>query len=34
MHFKYEQNFSYSKNGRAAINNSFKEIWNDRINNT
>lgn len=34
MHFKYEQYFSYSKNDRAAINNSFEEIWNNRIDNT
>lgn len=34
MNFKYEQNFSYSKNDRAAINYSFEEIWNNRVNNT
>ena len=26
--------FSYSKNDRAAINYSFEEIWNNRINST
>ena len=34
MNFSYEQNFAYSKNDRAAINYSFEEIWNNRIDNT
>ena len=31
MNFEYEQNFSYSKDGRIAMNNSFEEIWDNRI---
>lgn len=34
MNFSYEQNFSYSKDGRIAVNNSFEEIWDNRIDNT
>ena len=30
----YEQNFLYSKNDRVAINYSFEDIWNNRIDNT
>lgn len=34
MNFSYKQNFSYSKNnGRIAMNNSFEEIWDNRIDN-
>lgn len=31
MYFLYEQNFSYSKNERIAMNNSFEETWDNRI---
>lgn len=31
MDFTYEQQFAYSKDGRLAINDSFEEIWNNRI---
>lgn len=34
MNFSYEQNFSYSKDGRIAMNNLFEEIWDSRIGNT
>ena len=33
MNFLYEQNFLYSKDGRVAMNNSFEEIWDNRIGN-
>ena len=33
MNFLYEQNFSYSKDGRIAMNNSFEEIWDSKIDN-
>lgn len=32
MEFSYEQNFSYSKDGRVAMNIPFEEIWERRIN--
>ena len=31
MNFSYEQNFSYSKDARIAMNNSFEEIWDNRV---
>lgn len=34
MNFVYEQYFSYSKDGRIAMNNSFEEIWDNRVDNT
>ena len=33
MNFSYEQNFLYSNNDRIAINSSFEEIWENRIDN-
>ena len=34
MNFTYEQNFSYSKDARVAMNNSFEETWNNRVDDT
>lgn len=34
MNFTYEQNFSYSKDGRIAMNNSFEEVWANRVDKT
>ena len=34
MNFEYEQCFSYSKDGRIAMNNSFEEVWDNRVDKT